>query len=286
MQITVLNTYVLKVPAVSAMEFYDGNLWMISDNANELSICNQQGELIQVYNASDLKISQLPKKDKSDFEASTIVHYNNTPCLLVLGSGSTELNRNQAKLFALNSSLTLQFDLLPFYAQIRKELNIELKDWNIEALACFEERLFFFNRGTNTLFEVNQTVFFDFLEQKSNQLVCSSYQLNLGQLNGFNLGISSATIDEFGVFYCTASAEDTSDWYNDGTIIGSVISTFNISELQTQMELRFESFKVNETLLPVKLEAICQTNEKNRFFVASDNDGAASKLYEILIERT
>jgi hypothetical protein len=286
LQITVLNTYVLKVPAVSGMEFYDGNLWMISDNANELSICNQQGELIQVLHAFDLKINQLPKKVKSDFEANTILHYNKTPCLLVLGSGSTELNRNQAKLFGLNSTLTLQFDLWPFYAQIRKELNIDLKDWNIEALACFEERLFFFNRGTNTLFEVNQTVFFDFLEQKSNQLVCSSYQLNLGQLNGFNLGISGATIDEFGVFYCTASAEDTNDWYNDGAIIGSVVSSFNISELQTQMELRFEPFKVNETLLPIKLEAICQTNEKNRFFVASDNDGAASKLYEILIERT
>jgi hypothetical protein len=286
LKITVLNSYFLKVPAVSGMEFYDGNLWMISDNANELSICNQQGELIQVLHSSDLKINQLPKKDKADFEASTIIHYNKIPCLLVLGSGSTELNRNQAKLFALNSTLTLQFDLWPFYAQIRKELAIELKDWNIEALACFEERLFFFNRGTNTLFEVNQTVFFDFLEQRSNQLVCSNYQLNLGQLNGFNLGISGATVNELGIFYCTASAEDTNDWYNDGAIIGSVISTFNISELQTQMELRFEPFKVNETLLPIKLEAICQSNEKNRFFVASDNDGEVSKLYEILIERT
>lgn len=286
MKITVLNSYELKVPAVSGMEFYEGNLWLISDNANEISICNQQGELIQVLHSSELKINQLPKKDKSDFEASSIVYFNKIPYLLVLGSGSTELNRNQAKLFALNSTLILQFDLLPFYVKIRQELAIELKDWNIEALACFEERLFFFNRGTNTLFEVNQTVFFDFLEQKSNQLVCSSYQLNLGQLNGFNLGISGATIDEFGVFYCTASAEDTADWYNDGAIIGSVISSFKISELQNQMELRFEPIKVNETLLTIKLEAICQTIEKNRFFVASDNDGAASQLYEILIERT
>lgn len=286
MKITVLNSYDLKVPAVSGMEFYEGNLWMISDNANEISICNQQGELIQVLHSPDLKIKQLPKKDKLDFEASTIVYYKEIPYLLVIGSGSTELNRNQAKLFAFNSTLTFQFDLLPFYAQIRKELAIEFKDWNIEALACFEERLFFFNRGTNTLFEVNQTVFYNFLEQKSNQFVYTSYHLNLGQLNGMNLGISGATIDEFGVFYCTASAEDTTDWYNDGAIIGSVISTFKISELQAQMELRFEPFKLNEKLLPIKLEAICQTNDRNRFFVASDNDGAPSQLFEILIETT
>jgi hypothetical protein len=286
MKITVLNSYDLKVPAVSGMEFYEGNLWLISDNANEISICNQQGELIKVLHASELKINQLPKKDKSDFEASSIIYFNQKPYLLVLGSGSTELNRNQAKLFALNSTLTHQFDLLPFYAQIRQQFEIELKDWNIEALACFEERLFFFNRGTNMLFEVNQTVFFDFLEQKSKQLVCNSYQLNLGQLNGFNLGISGATVDNFGTFYCTASAENTSDWYNDGEIIGSAISSFKISDLHKKMKLHFEPFTINESLSPVKLEAICQTNEKNRFFVASDNDGEASRLYEILIEES
>lgn len=286
MKINILNTFELKVPAVSGMEFYEGKLWMISDNANEISICDQQGNLIEVLHSTNLEINQLAKKDKSDFEASSIVFYKDTAFLLVIGSGSTELNRNQAKLFALNSTLTLQFDLWPFYAQIRKALNIELKDWNIEALACFEERLFFFNRGTNTLFEVNQIVFFDFLEQKSNQLVCKSYQLNIGQLNGFDLGISGATIDELGVFYCTASAENTSDWYNDGEIIGSVITTFKVEELKSKMDLDFELFTMNDTLLPIKLEAICQTNEKNRFFVASDNDGAASQLYEILIEKT
>jgi hypothetical protein len=199
----------------------------------------------------------------------------------VLGSGSTVKNRNLAKLFDLNSDTAFQYDLFPFYNAIRSNYNIEIKDWNIEALACYQERLFFFNRGTNSIFEVNQIDFFNFLEQKHTDFSSKMYLLKMNQLNGFELDISGVNVDESGTFYCTASAENTSDWYNDGEIIGSVIATFKIDELMDEMPLQFESFKIDEKLAPIKLEAICQTNDTNRFFVASDNDGELSILYEI-----
>lgn len=281
MKFRLINTFPLVVPSVSGMDFYDGNLVMISDSANEISICNQQGELIQILHSKDLKINELPKKDKADFEASTLLSYKSSTFLLVLGSGSTVKNRNLAKLFDLDSDKTIQFDLFPFYDAIRTKYRIEIIDWNIEALACYQDRLFFFNRGTNSIFEVNQSDFLNFLEQKSTNFSSKKYQLNLNQLNGYELGISGVNVDDFGIFYCTASAENTSDWYNDGEIIGSVITTFNIQELKEEMTLQFEPFKINGKLSPIKLEAICQTNDPNRFFVASDNDGEKSMLYEI-----
>ncbi len=281
MKFRLINTFPLVVPSVSGMDFYDGNLVMISDSANEISICNQQGELIQILHSKDLKINELPKKDKADFEASTLLSYKSSTFLLVLGSGSTVKNRNLAKLFDLDSDKTIQFDLFPFYDAIRTKYRIEIIDWNIEALACYQDRLFFFNRGTNSVFEVNQTDFFNFLKQKSTNFTSKNYQLKLDQLYGYDLGISGVNVDESGTFYCTASAENTSDWYNDGEIIGSVITSFNIQELKDEMELNFEPFKINGKLAPMKLEAICQTNDRNRFFVASDNDGEKSMLYEI-----
>ncbi len=281
MKFRLINSFPLVIPAVSGMEFYKGDLMMISDSANEISICNQQGKLIRILHSKNLKINELPKKDKADFEASSLLSYESSTFLLVLGSGSTVKNRNLAKLFDLNSEKTIQYDLFPFYAAIRTKYIIELKDWNIEALACYQDRLFFFNRGTNSIFEVNQTDFFNFLEQKSSSFASKKYQLNFNQLNGYDLGISSVNVDENGNFYCTASAENTSDWYNDGEIIGSVITIFNIQELKVEMTLQFEQFKINGKLAPIKLEAICQTNDRNRFFVASDNDGEISMLYEI-----
>jgi len=281
MRFKVINSFSLVVPAVSGIEFYDNNLVMISDSANEVSICNQQGELIQILHSKDLKINELPKKDKADFEASTLINYKNSTFLLVLGSGSTVNNRNLAKLLDLNSDTAFHFDLFPFYDAIRNKYSIEINDWNIEALACYQERLFFFNRGTNSIFEVNQTDFFNFLEQKNTDFASKIYRLKMYQLNGFEPGISGVNVDKNGKFYCTASAENTSDWYNDGEIIGSVIATFKIDELMDEMPLQFESFKIDEKLAPIKLEAICQTNDRNRFFVASDNDGEKSMLYEI-----
>ena len=281
MRFKVINSFPLVVPAVSSIEFYDNNLVMISDSANEVSICNQQGELIQILHSKDLKINELPKKDKADFEASTLINYKNSTFLLVLGSGSTVKNRNLAKLFDLNSNTAFHFDLFHFYNAIRTKYCIDINDWNIEALACYQERLFFFNRGTNSIFEVNQTDFFNFLEQKNTDFYSKIYRLKMNQLNGFELGISGVNVDENGTFYCIASAENTSDWYNDGEIIGSVIATFNIDELMDEMPLHFESFKIDKKLAPIKLEAICQTNDRNRFFVASDNDGEKSMLYEI-----
>lgn len=281
MRFKVINSFPLDVPAVSAMEFYNGNLVMISDSSNEIAICNQQGELIRILHSKDLKINELPKKDKADFEASTLLSYKSSTFLLVLGSGSTVKNRNLAKLFDLDSDKTIQFDLFPFYDAIRTKYKIEFIDWNIEALACYQDRLFFFNRGTNSIFEVNQSDFLNFLEQKSTNFSSKKHQLNLNQLNGYELGISGVNVDDFGTFYCTASAENTSDWYIDGEIIGSVITTFNIQELKEEMTLQFEPFKINEKLVPIKLEAICQTNDPNRFFVASDNDGEKSMLYEV-----
>jgi hypothetical protein len=281
MTFKVINYFPLDVPTVSAMEFYNGNLIMISDSSNEIAICNQQGELIQILNSKNLIINELPKKDKADFEASTLINYRNKTFLLVLGSGSTVKNRNLAKLFDLNSDTAFQFDLFPFYDAIRTKYSIEFKDWNIEALACFEERMFFFNRGTNSIFEVSQSAFFDFLKLNNTSFSSKIYQLKLNQLNGFDLGISGALVDKSGNFYCTASAENTSDWYNDGEIIGSAIGCFNIHDLKQETSIQFEQFVIEDTNTPIKLEAICETSDKNRFFVASDNDGEKSMLYEI-----
>jgi len=285
MKVKILNSYPLIVPAVSGMDFYNGNLYLISDNANEISVCNQKGKLLRVLHSKNLKINEIAKKDKSDFEGSTLISYNGQPFLLVIGSGSTILNRNKARLFSLNSEVELGFDLLPFYDFICAKFLIDKENWNIEALASFNQNLYFFNRGTNSFFEIKQADFFDFIEQKKTDVKVNKYELNIGKLSGFNLGISGVTVDKDGFFYCTASAENTSDWYNDGEIIGSAIGSFSGVDLKETTEVAFTPFLVNNKLVLTKLEAICESDRPNRFFVASDNDGKESELFEIELLR-
>jgi hypothetical protein len=171
---------------------------------------------------------------------------------------------------------------LPFYEKCRSELSISQEDWNIEALARFDSKLFFFNRGRNTIIEVNQNEFLNFLTNPKSIISLRFIQLEIGKLVGISLGISGVTTDSLGNFYFTASAEDTSDWYNDGKIIGSSIGSFHFSQLEENLVLTPTPFTTNGKLIPTKLEAICKVSE-NHFFVASDNDGEASELFEFEI---
>ena len=282
MEIKLLNSFNLVVPSVSGMEYFNENLYFISDNSNVVSKCNLKGELIEILGSDSLEYEIVAKKDKADFEAATLLSLNSEKYLLIIGSGSTLKNRNQAILFSLINKKQTSFDLLPFYEKCRSELNITQEDWNIEALAHFDSKLFFFNRGTNTIVEVNQNDFISFLSNPESTIFLRSMQLELGELDGISLGISGVTTDSSGNFYYTASAEDTSDWYNDGKIIGSAIGSFHFCQLAENLKLTPTPFKTNGKLIPTKLEAICKISE-NHFFVASDNDGKASELFELEI---
>lgn len=282
MEIKLLNKYNLVVPSVSGMEYFNENLYFISDNSDTISKCNLKGELIEILGSETLEFKIVAKKDKADYEAATLLTLNSEKYLLIIGSGSTLKNRNQAKLFSLTNKKQTSFDLLPFYEKCRSELNISQEDWNIEALAYFADKLYFFNRGTNTIIEVNQNEFLNFLTNPKSIIFLRSIQLEIGKLDGISLGISGVTTDSLGNFYFTASAEDTSDWYNDGKIIGSAIGSFHFSQLAENLKLTPTPFTNNGKLIPTKLEAICKVSENN-FFVASDNDGEASELFEIEI---
>lgn len=282
MEIKLLNKHNLVVPSLSGMEYFDEHFYFISDNSNAVSKCNLQGELIEILCSETLEFEIVAKKDKADSEAATLLTLNSEEHLLIIGSGSTLKNRNQAKLFSLTREKQTSFDLLPFYEKCRSELCISLEDWNIEALACFDSKLFFFNRGTNTIIEVNQNEFLSFLTNPKSTIFLRSIQLEIGKLDGISLGISGVTTDSLGNFYFTASAEDTSDWYNDGKIIGSAIGSFHISQLEDNLVLTPTPFAIDGKLIPTKLEAICKVSE-NHFFVASDNDGEASELFELEI---
>ncbi len=282
MEIILLNSNNLVVPSVSGMEYFNENLYFISDNSNVVSKCNLKGELIEILGSDSLEYEIVAKKDKADSEAATLLCFENVVYLMLIGSGSTIKNRNQMRLISLESGKNLYFDILPFYELCRSKLKIKLEDWNIEALAHFDSKLFFFNRGTNTIIEINQNEFISFLSNPESTIFLRSMQLELGELDGISLGISGVTTDSSGNFYYTASAEDTSDWYNDGKIIGSAIGSFHFSQLAENLKLTPTPFTTDGKLISTKLEAICKVSE-NQFFVASDNDGEASELFELEI---
>jgi hypothetical protein len=289
MEVRVLKQKKIKVSAVSGLEVYGDRLLMISDNTEGLSVCDLSGKLLETIElekeVSPTKIKE--KKYKSDYEACTILSIENSDYLLLVGSGSKKENRNKAKLISLSDNNKLQnFDLDEFYDYLRRQNEIELSEFNVEALAYYDNKLYFFNRGTNEIFVVKKSAFFDFLKRKKTEIQIKKYKMEIEFIEGLYAGVSGATITTNGQVLVTASAERTGDWYNDGEIVGSAIGWFELSEMQTNFKVKTQVLKNGGIVLKSKIESVAVHSidqNKAKLFLVSDNDGDDSELFDFEI---
>jgi hypothetical protein len=286
MDIKILNNKKIEIPAVSGLEVYGDKLLMISDNTEGLSICDLSGNLLETIALEPGESSTLlnEKKQKSDYEACTIISKENSDYLLVIGSGSKKEDRNKAKLISLNDFAVKTHSLEGFYEYLRSECEIELADFNIEALASHDNKLYFFNRGTNEIIVVKKSSFFDFLKGDDKQIKFKCYRMEVDQIEGMYAGVSGAVITQDGFVIVTLSAEVTSDWYNDGALAGSSIGCFHLSEMKSNFNVKSKNLTENGRILKSKIESVAIHNidsHKAKLFLVSDNDGAQSELFEI-----
>jgi hypothetical protein len=162
---------------------------------------------------------------------------------------------------------------------------------NIEGFTDCKDRLLFFNRG-NTV-HPNQLIVTDHkILQKQFPNKFKVIPVAIGTLGNVALGISGACYDlHRDILFLTASAEDTSNSYDDGTIVGSVIGVVHNAYAQLNNQtFVIETFIPLDTIDPAfsrqKIESICITAsaENNyRCTLVSDNDDGKSVLFEIEI---
>jgi len=289
MEVHLLNQKKIKIPAVSGLEVYTDRLLMISDNTEGLSVCDLTGNLLETITleneSSPTRI--IEKKHKSDYEACTILSKENNDYLLLVGSGSKKENRNKAKLVSLVNNYKVEnYDLDEFYLYLRKKNEIQLTDFNIEALAYYDNKLYFFNRGTNEIFVLKKSSFFDFLKGEINEIKFKKYKMKIDPIDDFFAGVSGASISSDGIIFITASAEKTKDWYNDGEIAGSSIGSFHLSEMQSEFKVETHILKENDIILKSKIESVAVHSidqNKAKLFLVSDNDGEESELFDLEI---
>ncbi len=287
MKIEILKSQILPVSAASGAEFYKDHLYVISDNTEGISICDLKGNLTELISLSEGYSADevIEKKHKSDYEACTLISRNHSDYLLIVGSGSKKENRTKAKLVSLDGSKKVEnFDLADFYEKMRNECQIKFDDFNIEALAAYDNKLFFFNRGTNQILIVKERDFFHFFELEDKDFKCKLIQLELDKIDGVSAGISGASISEDGLLVISASAEETDNWYDDGEIAGSSIGIIQISDLEKNNRIQMISLKKKGQFLKTKIESVAIQSiddKKAKLFLVSDNDGKASELFQV-----
>ncbi len=230
------------------------------------------------------------KAAKPDIEVLTLIPQINNPsqqALLALGSGSKK-NRHRSVMIPLDSNGNISepaeiIDLSPFYEFLKKEIG----KLNIEGATIVQNDMFLFQRG-NKKNKLNATIrlkledFYRVLlkPNKHHEPHIKITPYDLGEIDEVPLCFTDATSLPNGEIIFTASAENTSDSYLDGTCMGSAIGMLNSKGDLSLLE------PINKK---VKLEGVEATdNDKTiQILLVTDADDATrpAQLYSASINR-
>ncbi|HEX6848604.1 MAG TPA: hypothetical protein VF144_16580, partial [Chitinophagaceae bacterium] len=89
-EISELQVKKLDYPSASAIEYYDGKLYIMGDDAVNLLILDTSLNILDSITVVDYPAKRIPKDIKPDFEAATLI----ADGLLLFGSGSLSPYRN------------------------------------------------------------------------------------------------------------------------------------------------------------------------------------------------
>ena len=295
MKATVLSHRVLEnIPSASGIEFLNDQFYIISDNSVWLYILNIDFDIVdvkQIFPEPELKNGIIPKKNKPDFEALTLINTENGIRLFVVGSGSKSPERDKAFLMNTESlnedpeelSLTGVYDYLRILPEVAQGHKL-----NIEGVAASESKIFLLQRGNisenNALIIYDKIAFLNYLKNKTTlkptpEIKNFTLPTRKEILSGFS-GASYIAEREFILF--TATVEDTENEIDDGPALGNFIGIIDLNNPKTAPDCAL--VMIGEEIFNGKIESITPILIHENYIKAiavTDNDGEASEILEI-----
>jgi hypothetical protein len=292
MKVSTIKRLELKdVPSASGIEHGNGFYWIIGDNSPYLFQLDQNYNLLGKVTLEKLDHAVdgvIPKLKKVDLEAMLSMKWNEDSVLFLFGSGSKLPDRAAGwKINMHNPAIQERIDLLPFYELLMDETKLKENELNIEAAVELDGKIYLLNRGKNKLISIKTEHFIEFIEGQRDDLKIKTHTIDLPKVDGIEAGFSGATVDvaENRIIF-TASVENTSDWINDGQVLGSFIGIIEIDELENHYHPKTVLIAENEATLILKVESIALKNQHENSYdciLVTDSDGGKSELLELTI---
>lgn len=280
------------IPSASGIEHGNGFYWIIGDNSPYLFQLDQNFSLLEKVNIKKLDHAIdgiIPKLKKADLEAMLSMKWKKDSVLFLFGSGSKLPERAAGwKINMQNPSIQERIDLLSFYELLMDETKLKENDFNIEAAVELDGKIYLLNRGKNKLISLRTDHFIEFIEGQRDELKIKSYNIDLPKVDGIEAGFSGAAVDAANKrIIFTASVENTSDWINDGEVLGSFIGIIELDELENHYHPATVLIAENEETLILKVESIAlKKQDLNSYdcILVTDSDGGKSELLELTIK--
>jgi len=280
----------LEYPSASSIEYIDGKLYLMGDDATNLLVLDTNFNIIDSIPIIANSARRLPKETKPDLEASAFSVDSNQ--IFLFGSGAVSPYRNRGWKLDLKTKVNDSINLEPLYSKV-KDSGIE--QINIEGACFVAGKLLLVNRG-NKGYPHNHLIITDdkFLNNdRSFQLFIIPFaaQKHLASFKGIS-GLCYAK--ESDQLIMTVSTEDTKSTYEDGAIGNSYL--WIISNISTKINNRALGSKrvidleyIDARFKGQKIESatvIGETNGLIHLAMVADNDDGSSTVFKMSIRKT
>ncbi|MFI5203669.1 MAG: DUF6929 family protein [Flavobacteriales bacterium] len=273
------------VLSASGLEFDGTYFYIIGDDSPYLYILDPGFKLVKkekLFEAEVKDTGRIRKKQKPDFEALTFANWNGKKRLLMFGSGSKE-QREKLLVVHTETAKVKEYDLNRFYKHLRKEAVIGEDDFNMEAAVSFNGDLYLFNRGTNTVFRISENEFEEYVREDSEDVGSLEFiKCKLPLIDKVQSGFSGACVVDAKIIFA-ASLERTTDWIDDGEILGSYVGYLDSKKFKSGTPDCTLLTEDGKTFLG-KVESLVLTSATGKTIhlaAVTDEDNGNSVLLEI-----
>jgi len=284
---------IVDFPSGSSINYYKGKLYLIGDDANNLLVLDNSYQQVDSIRLFDFPIKRIPKKQKADFETSTVIQVNGEAYIFIFGSASRKERKVEMLIPLDGSTPDINKPNAPviysnaFFEQLK---STGIEDVNIEGSTTIGDYFVLGNRG-NTANPFNYLVFTNngFSNPEKEVAFFVSKLVLPEQIHEF-AGVSELCyVESKDLLLFTLSSESTNNSYDDGDIGDSYLGCiYDITHKMHQPELVLDEMinlsAINKEFEHEKIEGICveavHGNELSIHLV-SDNDGGESKLFHV-----
>jgi len=279
-----------KYPSASSIEYIDGKLYLMGDDATNFLVLDTNLNIIDSIPVITNSARRIPKETKPDLEASAFNNDSNE--IFLFGSGSLSPYRNLVWRYNIQTRLKDSVSLENLYTQVK---NLGIEQVNIEGACFIGGKLILVNRG-NKGYPKNHLIITDdkFWNKDSNfqiSIIPFAAQRHSNSFKGIS-GLCYAK--ESDRLIMTVSTEDTKNSYDDGAIgksylwiINNISTKINNKALGDKrvidleyLDPRFKGQKIESATV------IGETNEMIHLVLVADNDDGSSTVFKMSIQKT
>lgn len=267
---------------------------MIGDDSQRILILDSQYRIIDSLQILSHSGNRIAKKEKPDFESSTILKIKGVDHLLVMGSGSRPLRKTVHLIpFEDQQADLSQHKILDTTVFVDRVAALGVEEINFEGVTCIGNDLVIGNRGNRTNITnhliITEPDFWTDQEKVRLNLVA----LDIPALEGRAPGVSELCYEPtLDLLLVTLSNEETPNAYDDGIIGHSYIGWIKkYSERERESSLSMDGIlcltDISNEFEGEKIEGLCVECIEDGNLVLhliSDNDNGESKLFKIKME--